>query len=117
MFLFFFYYVKAVVKKKNWILLLLGSPRSFKIVVITVKQQLEHLKKNCKVPFGCSNFATSEYVAVQLKSSLQNKLQNIYKAPKFCEDSFDCLNELLSIICLEFDASLFSLYFNIRCKT
>ena len=60
------------------------------------------------------NFASFEYVALQLRSSPQALLLNIYRPPKYCASFFDDFTELLSIICINFDRVIIAGDFNIH---
>ena len=61
-----------------------------------------------------SNFSSFEYLALQLKSSPRAVLLNVYRPPKYCKDFFDDFNELLSILCVEYDCLLIVGDFNIH---
>ena len=60
------------------------------------------------------NFASFEYVALQLRSTNRAICINIYRPPKYCAAFFDDFAELLSMICVDFDCIIVTGDFNIH---
>ncbi len=70
------------------------------------------------IPLNASNqyqnFASFEYVALQLHSFSHAMFLNIYRPPKYCATFFDHFTELLSIVCNNFDCEVILGDFNIH---